>query len=79
MLPTNLSTICRSFAQNKVFQNIQDGQWPSWQTYHLEFQKWYRAVSMTSQTMCKINQLRENIEDLTLRQRISNSFEKIVN
>ena len=34
---------------------------------------------MTSQITCKVNQLRENIDFLTLRQRISISFEEIFN
>ena len=34
---------------------------------------------MTSQTTCKVNQLSENIDFLTLRHRISNNFGEIVN
>ena len=45
----------------------------------LGFQRKCYAIPMTSQIMCKVNQLRENIDFLTLRQRIGISFEEIVN
>ena len=64
--------------QVKLTDNLRVIVWKIWY-HHLGFQKWCCAIRMTSQIMRKLNQLRENINFLTLRQSISISFEDIVN